>query len=65
MMPKSSRFLGLLRGRCYLCGDPAIWESWVKVGRHDERQWLCEPHRIEFAPRDYELPRPLKPELDG
>lgn len=42
-------------GRCYICGDRAIWRAWVKVGRQDEIHWLCEPHRIEFAPREREM----------
>jgi hypothetical protein len=44
-------------GRCYICGDRAIWRAKVKVGRHDEIHWLCEPHRVEFAPRGHEVRR--------
>jgi hypothetical protein len=45
------------RGKCGICGQPAIWRSWVKIGTDDQLLWLCEPHRKEHAPRDYEKPR--------
>ncbi|MEA2538459.1 MAG: hypothetical protein QOF11_2693 [Chloroflexota bacterium] len=45
------------RGKCGICGLPALWRSWVKIGTDDQFLWLCEPHRKELAPRDYEKPR--------
>ena len=46
------------RGKCAICGEPALWRAWLKIGTNDQMEWLCEPHRKEFAPRDHAKPRP-------
>jgi hypothetical protein len=45
------------RGKCALCGQPAISRSWVKIGTDDQLLWLCEPHREAHARRGYEKRR--------
>jgi hypothetical protein len=38
------------RGKCAICGQPAKWHASVKIGRTNQWQWLCEPHREAFDP---------------
>jgi hypothetical protein len=46
------------RGKCAICGEPAMSINRVTVGTENQSQWLCEAHRKEFAPRPWESRRP-------
>jgi len=39
------------RGPCVICGDKAMWGTWLRVGAKDFYGLVCEPHRREYERR--------------